>query len=140
MSPLFVKMINSFHFFNTWCLTGLFLPQYSIVLILVYRKTCWTVTASWHTSTYNMLHSLSYIRKQYNGGFWTSLKIFHFTISNTRARFMILTVCPYHWIWFQCWWRQQDLQQYLCSCCSPFNIHLLNTEAPTVTKWMLETF
>jgi len=71
-------MVNCYNCFNTWCLAGLFLPQYCTVLVLVCRKTC-TIAAYWYTCTYNMLYSLSYVREQCDDELWVSLKSFPLT-------------------------------------------------------------
>jgi len=79
MSPCFLKIGNSCNCFSKWCLAGLFLPQYCTVLIMVCRKTCFTITAYWYICTCNMLYSLSYVREQCDDGLWVSLKFFPLT-------------------------------------------------------------
>jgi hypothetical protein len=115
-------------------------PATCIVLILVCRKTCCTIAAYRYTCTYNMPYSLSYIRKQCDDRLWVSLKFFPLTslIFITRAR--ILQSSPDHWMWLPWWWRQQELQQCLCSYFSPFIINLLITIAYTVITMIAADF
>jgi hypothetical protein len=100
MSP-FLEKINCFNSFKTWCLSGLFLPQYCTVLILVCRKTCCSITAYRYTCIYSVLCSLSYKREQCDvgllGALWGALNSFpflHHFLHNSK----VLSVGPDHWM------------------------------------------
>ena len=136
---LFKKRLNCFNSFNTWCLAGLFLPQYCTVLILVCRKTCFTITAHWYTCTYSVLCSLSYIREQCDGGLLGALNSFPF-LHHFHHNSKNLSDGPHHWMWLPWWWKQQELQECLCSYCSQFNNHLLKATAYTFTTTIAPEF
>ena len=87
LSPLF-KKLNCVNSNKKWRSAGLFLLQFFTLLNVVCRKICCTITAYWSTCTYSILYSFSYIREQFVGGLWVSLKFFAFTISIKRAKFL----------------------------------------------------
>jgi hypothetical protein len=110
-------------------------PATCTVLILVCRKTCCTIAAYRYTCTYNILYSLSYIRKQCDDRLWVSLNFFplHSFSSQEQESYSPALI-------FECGCHDDGDSKNFSNACARISVHLTSTSWKQSSQWLLQTF